>query len=68
MTTHRAPRSLTDPDRPVERAVDAAPVLRVLAGPGCIRGMIRTSVRRPLRRVSGSPRPGSGCPPAAAAR
>ncbi|MEU2554980.1 hypothetical protein ABZ589_25465 [Streptomyces sp. NPDC013313] len=48
MTTHRAPRPLTDPDRPVERAVNAPPALCALAGPGRIRGMIRTSVRWPL--------------------
>ncbi|MFF3162011.1 morphogenic membrane protein MmpA [Streptomyces sp. NPDC003273] len=45
LATHRAPRPLTAPDRPVERAVNAAPVLCALAGPGRIREVIRTSVR-----------------------
>lgn len=47
MTTHRVPRHrspkpLTDPDRPVERAVTTALVLAVLAGLGWICGMIYT--------------------------
>ncbi|MER5214536.1 hypothetical protein ABT063_29235 [Streptomyces sp. NPDC002838] len=44
MTTHRAPKPLADPDRPVERAVTAALVLAVLAGLGWIGGMIYTVV------------------------
>lgn len=42
MTTHRAPKPLADPNRPVERAVTAALVLAVLAGLGWIGGMIYT--------------------------
>ena len=42
MTTHRAPKPLADPNRPVERAVTAALVLAVLAGIGWIGGMIYT--------------------------
>lgn len=46
MTTHRAraakPRPLADPNRPVERAVNVALVLAVLAGLGWIFGMIYT--------------------------
>ncbi|MET9912413.1 hypothetical protein ABZZ74_37445 [Streptomyces sp. NPDC006476] len=46
MTTHRAraakPRPLADPNRPVERAVNLALVLAVLAGLGWICGMIYT--------------------------
>ncbi|MGW4439942.1 morphogenic membrane protein MmpA [Streptomyces sp. NPDC004596] len=47
MTTHRAPKPLTDPNRPVERAVNAALVLCVLAGLGWICGMICTLARWP---------------------
>jgi len=42
MTTHRAPKPLADPDRPVERAVMAALVLAVVAGLAWIGGMIFT--------------------------
>ncbi|WP_247196543.1 morphogenic membrane protein MmpA [Streptomyces sp. GESEQ-35] len=46
MTTHRAAhrahKPLADPNRPVERAVNAALVLAVLAGLGWIGGMIYT--------------------------
>lgn len=42
MTTRRSPKPLTDPDRPVERAVTAALVLCVLAGVGWIGGMLYT--------------------------
>ncbi|MEU6257199.1 hypothetical protein [Streptomyces sp. NPDC047043] len=42
MTTHRAPKPLADPNRPVERAVTAALILAVLAGLGWIAGMIYT--------------------------
>ncbi|MCH5670675.1 morphogenic membrane protein MmpA [Streptomyces gilvus] len=44
MTTHRAraAKPLADPNRPVERAVNAALVLAVLAGLGWICGMIYT--------------------------
>lgn len=45
MTTHRAHKPLADPDRPVERAVNAALVLAVLAGLGWICGMVCTLVR-----------------------
>jgi hypothetical protein len=48
MTTHRAPKPLVDPHRPVERAVNAALVLAVLAGLGWIVGMIYTLVVWPL--------------------
>ena len=48
MTTHRAPKPLADPDRPVERAVNAALVLAVLAGLGWIAGMIYTLVEWPV--------------------
>ncbi|MFE4664813.1 morphogenic membrane protein MmpA [Streptomyces sp. NPDC056716] len=44
MTAHRAPEPLTDPSRPVERAVTAALVLGVLAGLGWIAGMICTLI------------------------
>ncbi|WP_178880249.1 morphogenic membrane protein MmpA [Streptomyces acidiscabies] len=44
MTSHRAPKPLPDPDRPVERAVNAALILAVLAGFGWIVGMIYTLV------------------------
>ncbi|MFF9277117.1 morphogenic membrane protein MmpA [Streptomyces griseosporeus] len=52
MTTHRAParRSappLTDPGRPVERAVTAALVLAALAGFAWICGMVYTVVQWP---------------------
>ncbi|MFV0132595.1 morphogenic membrane protein MmpA [Streptomyces sp. HMX87] len=42
MTTHRAPKPAARPGRPVERAVNAALVLGVLAGVGWIGGMIYT--------------------------
>ncbi|MGN9757687.1 morphogenic membrane protein MmpA [Streptomyces sp. SD31] len=42
MTTHRAPKPLADPDRPVERAVTAALVLALVAGFAWIGGMIFT--------------------------
>ncbi|MFR0355986.1 morphogenic membrane protein MmpA [Streptomyces sediminimaris] len=42
MTTHRTPKPLADPGRPVERAVTAVLVLAVLAGVGWIAGMICT--------------------------
>lgn len=42
MTTHRAPKPLADPDRPVERAVTAALILAVVAGLAWIAGMIFT--------------------------
>ncbi|MFF3846137.1 morphogenic membrane protein MmpA [Streptomyces sp. NPDC002328] len=45
MTTHRATEPLTDPARPVERAVTAALVLAVLSGLGWIAGMIYTLAR-----------------------
>lgn len=48
MTTHRAAKPLADPDRPVERAVNAALLPAVLAGFGWICGMIYTLVRWPL--------------------
>ncbi|MFF3935761.1 morphogenic membrane protein MmpA [Streptomyces phaeofaciens] len=48
MTTHRAPKPLADPNRPVERAVNAALALAVLAGVGWIAGMIYTMVQWPL--------------------
>ncbi|MDX3530293.1 hypothetical protein P1P75_28735 [Streptomyces sp. ID05-39B] len=48
MTTHRAPKPLADPDRHVERAVNAALVLAVLAGLGWIAGMIYTLVEWPV--------------------
>ncbi|MCQ9130726.1 MULTISPECIES: hypothetical protein [Streptomyces] len=48
MTTHRAPKPLADPSRPVERAVNAALVLAVLAGLGWIVGMVYTLVQWPL--------------------
>lgn len=48
MTTHRAPKPLAAPERPVERAVNAALILAVLAGLGWIVGMIYTLVQWPL--------------------
>lgn len=48
MTTHRAPKPLADPNRPVERAVTAALVLALLAGLGWIGGMIYTLVVWPI--------------------
>ncbi|WP_164873110.1 morphogenic membrane protein MmpA [Streptomyces resistomycificus] len=42
MTSHRYPKPLADPDRPVERAVTAALVLAVLAALAWIVGMIYT--------------------------
>lgn len=48
MTTHRSPKPLADPDRPIERAVTAALVLATLAGLGWIVGMIYTIAGWPL--------------------
>lgn len=48
MTTHRSPKPLVDPDRPVERAVTAALVVATLAGLGWIIGMIYTIAGWPL--------------------
>lgn len=48
MTTHRAAKPLNDPARPVERAVNAALALAVLAGLGWICAMIYTVVSWPL--------------------
>ncbi|MFF9061929.1 morphogenic membrane protein MmpA [Streptomyces sp. NPDC101213] len=48
MTTHRAPKPLAGPDRPLERTVNAALVLAVLAGLGWIVGMIYTLVEWPV--------------------
>ncbi|MEU6548536.1 hypothetical protein [Streptomyces sp. NPDC046859] len=48
MTTHRSPKPLADPNRPVERAVSAALVVGVLAGLGWIAGMIYTLVEWPF--------------------
>ncbi|MGW1957496.1 morphogenic membrane protein MmpA [Streptomyces sp. NPDC001920] len=48
MTTHRSPKPLADPDRPVEHAVTAALVLATLAGLGWIAGMIYTLAEWPL--------------------
>ncbi|ANS69382.1 morphogenic membrane protein MmpA [Streptomyces lincolnensis] len=48
MTSHRAPRPLADPNRPVERAVNAGLILATLAGLGWIVGMIYTLVQWPL--------------------
>ncbi|MFJ5260233.1 morphogenic membrane protein MmpA [Streptomyces sp. NPDC088387] len=48
MTTHRAPKPLSDPGRPVERAVNAALLVAVLAGVGWIGGMVYTLVQWPL--------------------
>ncbi len=48
MTTHRSPKPLADPDRPVERALTAALVLAALAGLGWIVGMIYTLAEWPL--------------------
>ena len=48
MTTHRSPKPLADPERPVERAVTAALIVAVLAGVGWIAGMIYTVAQWPL--------------------
>ncbi|MER6677403.1 morphogenic membrane protein MmpA [Streptomyces sp. NPDC000983] len=48
MTSHRAPKPLADPDRPVERAVTVALILGVLAGLGWICGMVWTVAQWPL--------------------
>lgn len=48
MTSPRAPKPLTDPQRPVERAVTAALVLATLAGLAWICGMIYTVVEWPM--------------------
>ncbi|UJA11606.1 morphogenic membrane protein MmpA [Streptomyces collinus] len=48
MTTHRAAKPLADPDRPVERVVNAALALAALAGFGWICAVIYTLVRWPL--------------------
>ncbi|MFI1168977.1 morphogenic membrane protein MmpA [Streptomyces sp. NPDC020801] len=42
MTTHRSPKPLADPGRPVERALNAALILAALAGLDWIGGMICT--------------------------
>ncbi|MEU6809872.1 hypothetical protein ABZ920_12915 [Streptomyces sp. NPDC046831] len=42
MTTHRSPKPLADPDRPVERAFNAALALATLAGLAWIGGMLYT--------------------------
>jgi hypothetical protein len=47
MTTHRSPKPLADPNRPVERAVVAALVLATLAGLAWIVGMIYTVAQWP---------------------
>jgi hypothetical protein len=44
MTTHRAPKPVADPAQPVERAVNAALVLAVVAGFAWIVGMLCTVV------------------------
>ncbi|MER7836926.1 hypothetical protein ABTY98_13690 [Streptomyces sp. NPDC096040] len=44
MTTHRAPKPAADPAQPVERAVNAALVLAVVAGFAWIVGMLYTVV------------------------
>ncbi|MFE3167625.1 morphogenic membrane protein MmpA [Streptomyces sp. NPDC059224] len=44
MTTPRAPKPLADPAQPVERAVDAALVLAVVAGFAWITGTFCTVV------------------------
>ncbi|MFF9407658.1 morphogenic membrane protein MmpA [Streptomyces anandii] len=41
-TTHRSPKPLADPNRPVERAVNAALVLALLTGLAWIGAMIFT--------------------------
>jgi hypothetical protein len=48
MTSHRAPKPLADPDRPVERAVVAGLILATLAGLAWIVGMIYTVAQWPL--------------------
>ncbi|MET7457290.1 hypothetical protein ABZT03_36595 [Streptomyces sp. NPDC005574] len=48
MTTHRSPKPLADPERPVERAVTAALILAVLAGFAWICGMVYTVAQWPL--------------------
>ncbi|MFJ6658081.1 morphogenic membrane protein MmpA [Streptomyces sp. NPDC091377] len=48
MTTHRAPEPLSDPGRPVERAVLVGLVLAVVAAVGWIAGMIYTLIEWPL--------------------
>ncbi|WAZ27360.1 hypothetical protein STRCI_006839 [Streptomyces cinnabarinus] len=48
MASHRSPKPLADPDRPVERVVNAALVLAALAGLAWICGMIYTVVQWPL--------------------
>jgi hypothetical protein len=47
MTSHRAPKPLTDPHRPVERAVTVALVLATLAGLAWIAGMVYTVAEWP---------------------
>jgi hypothetical protein len=42
MTTHRTPKTVSHPARPVERAVTAALLLGVVAGLAWIGGMIVT--------------------------
>ncbi|MBC9724291.1 morphogenic membrane protein MmpA [Streptomyces sp. TRM68367] len=48
MTTHRAPKPMDHPSRPVERAVTIGLILAVLAGLGWIAGMIYTLAAWPL--------------------
>lgn len=48
MASHRFPKPLADPNRPVERAVTAALILAALAGLAWICGMIYTVAQWPL--------------------
>jgi hypothetical protein len=48
MTTHRSPKPLADPDRPVERAVTAALILATLAALAWVAGMIYTVAEWPI--------------------
>ncbi|MGC3003532.1 morphogenic membrane protein MmpA [Streptomyces sp. G35A] len=48
MPTHRAPKPVAAPGRPVERAVTVGLALAVLAGLGWIAGMVYTLVAWPL--------------------
>ncbi|CCK26074.1 putative membrane protein [Streptomyces davaonensis JCM 4913] len=48
MASHRSPKPLADPDRPVERVVNAALVLAALAGFAWICGMLYTVAQWPL--------------------
>ncbi|MGV9255096.1 morphogenic membrane protein MmpA [Streptomyces sp. NPDC003697] len=47
-TTHRSPKPLADPDRPVERVVNSVLVLATLAGLAWIGAMLYTVLGRPL--------------------